>query len=229
MDLNAGKKFKKKFSEETGLYIDWAQIKKLPEIDTLIDIGVGTHGTTFLYDRFSSQKLVLIDPLEESHEYIKNNLQHREKLSFKTALGRENKSLIMNIEKDNGMGRSTFLKVTDLNNSGSASEKRNINMKTLDSLLKDVSNLGKLGIKIDTEGYELEVILGAKETLKKSKFVIAEVRHNHESYEGCYKLHDFIEAMRKNDYQLSMIFTAKPLIADLCFQPISDLNIKKKI
>ena len=98
-------------------------------------------------------------------------------------------------------------------------------MKTLDSLLKDVSNLGKLGIKIDTEGYELEVILGAKETLKKSKFVIAEVRHNHESYEGCYKLHDFIEAMRKNDYQLSMIFTAKPLIADLCFQPINDLNI----
>ena len=31
-------------------------------------------------------------------------------------------------EKDNGMGRSTFLKVTDLNNSGSASEKRNINI-----------------------------------------------------------------------------------------------------
>ena len=79
-------------------------------------------------------------------------------------------------------------------------------------------------IKIDTEGYELEVILGAKETLKNARFVMAEVRHNHESFKGCYKLHQFIEAMRRNDFQLSMIFTAKPLIADLCFQPISELS-----
>ena len=225
MNLHAGKKFNKYFSEDTGLYIDWAQLKKLPEIDTLIDIGVGTHGTTDLYDRFPTQKLVLIDPLEESHEYIKNNLKHRDKISFKTALGRENKSLIMNIEKENGMGRSTFLKITDLNNAGSDIEERNINITTLDSLINDIENLGRIGIKIDTEGYELEVILGAEETLKTSKFVIAEVRHNHESFEGCYKLHEFIEAMRKNDFQLSMIFTAKPLIADLCFQPINDLNI----
>ena len=69
------------------------------------------------------------------------------------------------------------------------------------------------------------MILGAKETLKTTKFLIAEVRHNHESFEGCYKLHEFMEAMREQDFQLSMIFTAKPLIADLCFQPISDLNI----
>lgn len=53
---------------------------------------------------------------------------------------------------------------------------------------------------------------------------MAEVRHNHESFEGCYKIHEFMEAMRINNFQLSMIFTAKPLIADLCFQPISDLN-----
>ena len=130
----------------------------------------------------------------------------------------------MNIE-DQAWGRSTFLETTDLNNEGYDIEKRNINITTLDELLKDVENLGKTGIKIDTEGYELEVILGAKETLKTAKFVMAEVRHNHESFDGCYKLHEFIEVMRRNDFQLSMIFTAKPLIADLCFQPISDLNL----
>ena len=53
---------------------------------------------------------------------------------------------------------------------------------------------------------------------------MAEVRHNHQSFQGCYKLHEFMEAMRKNNFQLSLIFTAKPLIADLCFQPLSDLN-----
>ena len=91
------KKFHKYFYEETGLYIDWEQLKKLPDIDTLIDIGVGTDGTPDLYKRFPKQKLVLIDPLEESHEYIKNNLKHREKISFKTALGREKKSTQKNL------------------------------------------------------------------------------------------------------------------------------------
>ena len=217
------KKFNKYFYEETGLYIDWEQLKKLPDIDTLIDIGVGTDGTPDLYERFPNQKLVLIDPLEECHEYIKNNLQHREKISFKTALGREKKSLTMNIE-DQQFGRSTFLQITDLNNEGYDIKKRNISITTLDDLLKDVENLGRTGIKIDTEGYELEVILGAKETLKTARFVMAEVRHNHESFNGCYKLHQFTEAMRRNDFQLSMIFTTKPLIADLCFQPISELS-----
>ena len=52
---------KKYFYEETGMYIDWPQIERLPEIDTLIDVGVGELGTPELYDRFPNAKLVLID------------------------------------------------------------------------------------------------------------------------------------------------------------------------
>ena len=70
---------------KTLVYILIKSIGKLPEIDTLIDIGVGTNGTPDLYERFPNQKLVLIDPLEESHLYIRNNLKHRNTLSFKTA------------------------------------------------------------------------------------------------------------------------------------------------
>ena len=115
--MKSEKKFDKYFYEKTGLYIDWDQLKNLPDIDTLIDIGVGTNGTTDLYERFPNQKLVLIDPLDESHEYINNNLKHREKISFKTALGSEKKTQTMNIE-DQAWGRSTFLEITDLNNEG---------------------------------------------------------------------------------------------------------------
>ena len=81
------------------------------------------------------------------------------------------------------------------------------------------TNLGKLGIKIDTEGYELNVIRGSTETLKSVEFVLAEVRHNHESFHGAYKLHEFVSEMHHNGFVLSMIMTAKPFIADLCFQP----------
>jgi FkbM family methyltransferase len=54
------------------------------------------------------------------------------------------------------------------------------NKKKLNRIYK--SNL-KIGIKIDTEGYELEVIKGAKETLKKTQFVLLEARHNHISFQ----------------------------------------------
>ena len=60
--------------------------------------------------------------------------------------------------------------------------------------------------------------------LKETNFVIAEVRHNHESFSNQYKLHEFIDEMHKNDFILTMILTAKPLIADLCFEKKSNLR-----
>ena len=67
------------------------------------------------------------------------------------------------------------------------------------------------------------MILGATKRLKSTKFVLAEVRHNHVSFEGVYKMHEFISAMHNNGFVLTMILTAKPFIADLCFQPKVDL------
>ena len=62
------------FYKETGMYIDWDQLNKLPHIDTLIDIGVGPMGTPDLYSRFESAKLLLVDPLDETKSYIDKNL-----------------------------------------------------------------------------------------------------------------------------------------------------------
>ena len=66
------------FYKKTGLYIDWDQLTKLPEIDTLIDIGVGNEGTPDFYERFSNSKLILIDPLEEAYKFALENLKYRD-------------------------------------------------------------------------------------------------------------------------------------------------------
>ena len=42
----------KLFYESTGMYIDWDQLNNLPDIDTLVDIGVGIRGTENLYKNF---------------------------------------------------------------------------------------------------------------------------------------------------------------------------------
>ena len=209
------------FYKETGMYIDWEQLKNLPDIDTFIDVGVGADGTPDLYQKFQEKKLVLIDPLDEAEKFYKENMQEVDAVFFKTALGESAGSLKINIEEN--IGRSTILDVSDINFEGNPVEQREISVNTLDDVLKN-DQLGKIGIKIDTEGYELNVILGAKKTLSSTKFVIAEVRHNHESFNGVYKLHEFITEMHKNGFVLSMILTAKPFIADLCFEPIKELD-----
>ena len=215
---------KKYFYEETGMYIDWPQIEKLPDIDTLIDVGVGQEGTPELYNRFPKAKLILIDPIQEAENYAKEQLSHRDYTFFKYGLGEEEETKILYVEEE--IGRSTMLNVTSLNYESEPVKKIKVEVKTLDSILKKGINYGKIGLKIDTEGYELKIIKGAKKVLKDTHFVIAEVRHNHESFNKQYKLHEFIYEMNKNDFILTMILTAKPLIADLCFEKKSNLRFE---
>jgi len=207
----------KYFYEETGMYIDWKQLERLPEIDSLIDVGVGPEGTPDLYKKFAGKKLILIDPLYEAEDFHNLYMKNTNSLFFLTALGDTTGNVIINVEKE--MGRSTIFNVTDINYEGEPVEKRVVQITTMDDVVKDLQ-LNRIGLKIDAEGSELNIIRGARNTLKKTKFVLVEVRHNHESFEGGYKLREFIKEMHDNDFMMTMILTAKPFIADLCFEPM---------
>tara|TARA_Y100000294_G_C8463954_1_gene299861 strand:- start:98 stop:748 length:651 start_codon:yes stop_codon:yes gene_type:complete len=213
-----------KFYTKTGMYIDWQQIESLPEIDTLIDIGVGPKGTEDLYRVFKNANLILIDPIDEAKEYS-NKLSKDRKVDFiQSALGKDD-DIEKNMKIQKKIGLSSLLEIAPFNEEDEYTKTKKVKISKLDTLLKDKNKLGRIGIKIDTEGYELDVVLGAIETLKFTKFVIAEVRHNHESLIGVYKLHEFMNVMSKNNFTLSKILTSKPFIADLCFQSNDDLQL----
>ena len=139
---------KKYFHKETVMYIDWPQMYKLPEIETLIDIGVGKEGTSLLYDRFPKAKLVLIDPIEEAEQFAKNNLIEREYQFFKFGVGDKEETKVLNIEEE--IGRSTKLNVTSINYEGDPVKRISIEVKTLDDICKNYKEYGKIGLKIDT-------------------------------------------------------------------------------
>jgi len=213
----------KKYYEETGMFVDWGQLKNLPEIDTLIDIGVGPNGTPELYSRFPNANLILIDPLQEAKDYAYNNLHGRDYTFYQMAVGNaDGLESIINVQKE--LGGSSILKVADINYIDNNNDKRIITINKLDTLMKDGTEYGNLGIKVDVEGYELDVIKGGRETLKLAKFVLAEVRHNYESFQGVYSLPEFVYEMQSNGFMLTMVITAKPFITDLCFQPILDFK-----
>ena len=77
----------KKFYEQTGMYIDWQQLESLPEIDTFVDIGVGTQGTEDMYRYFKNSDLILIDPIDEAKEYAKKLSRHRNVIFYQNVLG----------------------------------------------------------------------------------------------------------------------------------------------
>ena len=158
--------------------------------------------------------------MDEAENFFKTKMKKFNAEFHKTALGF--KEDIATFYVDKILGNSSILEVSDINYIRQPIEKRKITVKKLDEII-DIQSLGKLGIKIDTEGYELNVIRGAKKTLMNTKFVLAEVRHNHESFKGVYKLHEFINEMHDNGFIMTMIVTAKPFIADLCFEPKNEL------
>ena len=140
---------KEYFYEKTGIYDDWEQIKNLPDIDTLVDIGVGDIGTENLYARFKDKGLILIDPLKEAASYAERNLGNRKYKFFQTAVGQKKGKIQLNVEigsrgEGTQLGRSSILSITDLNDEGSLIEPRTIPIDTLDNILLDEKDLGRM-------------------------------------------------------------------------------------
>ena len=207
-----------KIYEKTGMYIDWDQANRLPEIDLFIDVGVGPKGTPLFWDKFSNKKIICIDPLDEARKITEKLLSNVDHIFHQCALGSEQKQLSLNIE--NNKGRSSFLETTLINTEDNNPKKKVVDVVTMDSLVEKEIKGKRIGIKIDTEGYELEILKGAVNTLSGTIFVIAEVRHNYLSFKNQYTFKEFNKFLFDRGFLPSIVFTAKPLIIDLCYEKI---------
>jgi len=162
-------------------------------------------------------KLILVDSLHESEEGVETILKKREYSFECVAIGKNPGKKYMNVEVAHG--RSSFLKTIKINR-GKFLEKRKVIVVRLDEIIKKYNLKNNFGIKIDTEGFELDVVKSGGDEIKKASFVLCEVRHNHESFENQYLLKEFMLEMQHKGFVLTKILSAKPFIADLCFEPI---------
>ena len=166
---------------------------------TVVDVGVA-DGTPQLYEAFPSAYHVLIDPLKEHEPYLQGFLKTYEGEYFLTAVGARDGTAVIDVLLDDP-GKSSFLQRTELTATGGTVEKREVSVTTLDTLMRRHNLQAPFGLKIDTEGFEYQVIEGAPDFLRKTEFVIAEVSIA-KRFQGSYLFSDFTDLMDCNDFFL---------------------------
>jgi FkbM family methyltransferase len=186
-------------------YWDSAYLKRLGfQPRTVVDVGVA-YGTPSLeshslYESFPESYFILIEPLKEFEPYMRDILKKYRGEYFLTAVGARDEKRIINIESPY-RERSSIHKRTLLESSGIHLSPREIQVTTLDALMEKHNFQPPFGLKIDTEGSEVQVIEGASKFLRDTQFVITEIPVANR-FEGGYSFAELIALMSKRGFSV---------------------------
>ena len=188
---------------------------------TVIDVGVA-YGTPELYEAFPKAELLLVEPSAEFAAAIQAILSARQGVYVPVALGVETGERELHVEPRRPLLTSLFVR-RDLERTGDATVPRRVTVETLDRVLAAHPCPRPYGLKIDAEGAELEVIRGARETLRDSEFVIAEVSVP-QRFEGGYRFAELIIELDRHGFEVCDILdigrapTSIVVFLDVVFQ-----------
>lgn len=132
---------------------------------TIVDVGVN-DGTPNLWNAFKDKKIVLIEPLEDILLKTKESYPDFDFHLIPAGAGSEEGELTINVMPVSG--HSSFRERQQL-----PDHTRSVPVIRLDAVLKDFTP--PFGIKIDTEGFEVEVIKGCSGIAEHVEFFIAEI------------------------------------------------------
>lgn len=138
-------------------------------VETIFDVGAN-YGQTALYyaENFPNSKIYSFEPIEKPYKKLVKETKHLKNVfCFPNAFGDTNDTIEISLFDEN-QSQLNSLKHNNTNLNSNA-VKEQITVKTLDSFLQeqDIQTIDLL--KIDTEGYEIEVLKGALNSLKSGK------------------------------------------------------------
>jgi FkbM family methyltransferase len=171
------------------------------KIKGVIHIGAHFGEENGVYNNLNLKNRIFFEPLEKNYNKLLENVSN-EFLTYKLALGNENKKIEMFVEEANMGQSSSILKPIkhlvqyphiEFNST------EIVDMKRLDDIEIDIEKFNF--INIDVQGYELEVFKGSEETLKNIDYIMSEINRD-EVYENCTKINELIDFLKPYGFKL---------------------------
>lgn len=143
-------------------------------IDTVIDVGANRgQFVEILRSGKYLGKVISFEPLAKEHAIITHKAQKDKNwiIAPRMALGAKSGTVKIQITKD-----SALSSINATLDSSLFSRAEDIKIETLDKAIKPfISGSSKLLLKIDVQGFEPQVLIGAKKVLKQAQAVMLEV------------------------------------------------------
>jgi FkbM family methyltransferase len=166
-------------------------------------IHIGAHWGTeqSVYEELDIKNKMFFEPVQSTFNILKEKVGDRAVLINK-AVGNENKKITMNIETANG-GQSSSILNPKLHLYHYPHIQfhhiEEVDMVRLDDYVQNKEEYNFLNI--DVQGYELEVLKGAKDFLNTVDYIMTEI-NNAELYENCALVDDIIAFLSPYGFKL---------------------------
>jgi FkbM family methyltransferase len=190
---------KKLIKEKLGVPSQESALKKLKALDyapkTALDIGAyeGKWATTFRHI-FNDCNILMIEGQTGKEKYLKALAEKYHNIDYNIVLlGSAVQPVKFNIYE-------TASSVLEENNNTNAKVEERC-LDTLDNLVKGSIYSAPDFIKIDTQGYELEILKGAENSISNASAVLLEVSLL-DIYKNCPLVNDVMSFMAKHNFVL---------------------------
>ena len=195
--------------------IDFLKKEKLKNIDVLIDVGSHHGETIILFNKnFNINNIFAFEPSPINYEILKKNVKklnnNRIKI-FNHALGNINGELQLNQSVESQSStllsinkKSNYFKrkkkILSLSSDEYFNESFQVKVETLKNfILKNkITDIGFL--KIDTEGFDFNVIMGLEDNIHKVKYIYFE-HHFHDMFQKKYTLSYIHNYLKEKNFE----------------------------
>lgn len=163
------------FLAKNGVNSMWWSIENLKKLGfnpkTVIDVGAYKgNWTASVLGTFDSAKFLMI----EAQPNLKDHLENRSKINDRVLFESTLVGAAAN-EKKEFTVMKTGSSVFEQTHEGRADRSKvELNSQTLDSLTSKLGLVGEYFLKMDVQGYEIEVMKGAEEVLKQTPIILLE-------------------------------------------------------
>lgn len=155
-------------------------------VETILDIGANVGKFALMMNKILGNKTIYcFEPLKDCFEHLVNNTKHIDNIQcFNIGLGSNNKTVT--IYHNEFSPSSSLLEMSTLHKQAfpytKNSVEEEVKIVSLDEMQSELELNKKILLKIDVQGYELEVLKGADELIRQVDLVIVET-----SYVELYK------------------------------------------